>query len=260
MSDNVLLCKLKGMARTQGGFVMSTTIYDVTYEQLQEWLKRDDGHSGVFVPERLQCQTISVGDYVVVQNFAYFGVKYFCAPVLTEVFRIRDKALDYADKNNANMLDTLQSCAIELEVWRVVGSVESDSCEFDEDAYIAEITDEWNSYMCGYVDDDVEPEIELRDEFCVFGSIGNNEVVQACFEDVNTARIFAKRIVGYPCDTVEVDYYHSGSCSLIHCYHAVRGGWYDSGNNDAVTYLADTLPPCDDSPIFAAPCNAWQEV
>lgn len=211
---------------------MSTTIYDVTHEQLQEWLKRDDGRSGVFVPDRLQYQTVSVGDYVVVSNFAYFGVKFFCAPVLVQVFRIRDKALDYADKNNSAMLDTLEHSCIELEVWHVV----DDACDI------------------------VEPKMESRDEFYVFGTIDGNQVVQAIFEDVNQARIFAKRIIGYPCDIVEIDVHSSGACSMIHLFHAMRGGWYDSGSNDAVSYLAHTLPSCDDSPIFSVPCNAWQEV
>ena len=66
-------------------------------------------------------------------------------------------------------------------------------------------------------------------KYRVEGYLDGVFVMDATFDSVNDARIFAKRAVGYPFDNVKVSRLDCFSLLTIHDYYPNGGGWVDNG-------------------------------
>ena len=180
-----------------------------------------------------------VGDYVLVGSSFRFGR--MCSNIVVLERADEPEGLLRRQQSDEDMdlyacvsgWDDTVYCS---EVWHIVNDPNDRFIDYDDlfDEYLQIQTDNWNAYCCGLLDDESEPEPDtMRNTFLVYGYIGtvcdNNERSQAFFHSLNAARVYARRIVGYPFDSVLVYFDRPAydTCSLIHYYRPCISGIND---------------------------------
>lgn len=148
-----------------------------------------------------KARDVRVGDYVVAVNACSMGTIYFQMPAFVNCHGL-ETALDFVKRHEEN--DLVDYMAYEYEVWHVTRDVN--------------LAEEYDVY--GYDEQGCENGIAR---------------LTAVLNDVNCARILAKRVVGFPFVRVcvyVVPYNSKKGRRLIHDYRASGAGWYDLGCPD----------------------------
>lgn len=236
MPDNKSLCKVGGHGNlSRRDFVMSTTIYEVPFDLLQEWLLLDSSDCGLFASERLNGVHVNVGDYLVVYNLGFFGVDRFHSPILDAVFSNRDSAIAYfkgAERHSFN-----NNFGVDFEVWHVIDAdnrrgkmIRRKDYGYEKGAYVVAF------YGC--LDD-----------------MHSHDLVE--FDTYSEAHVCATRIVGYPFPKVDIIYrgVHVGFVPI--CVSSFRVNSEHARTLEALRQLGGAAPLDD---FFATPCNEWQVI